>query len=93
MKEHLEAGGRAVFLEDGNVHLAEGPMHRPLADLTELKWLEMDDAGSQATPILAAVAAAWALGVQAELIGSALKSYVPRVCNASDAQPMEIQNT
>ncbi|PAS92792.1 MAG: cyanophycin synthetase [Candidatus Dactylopiibacterium carminicum] len=60
--EHCAKDGRAVFLEAGQVVLATGPARRHLSVPAQ-----PDD--------LAGVAAAWALGIPAELIASGIESF------------------
>ncbi|MDQ7988290.1 MAG: cyanophycin synthetase [Candidatus Dactylopiibacterium sp.] len=64
---HLDAGGRAVFLRDGNVVLAGSGEMQEIARLAP----SADDACA----VLAAAAAGWALGIAPELIASAIESY------------------
>ncbi len=72
---HRTSAEPVVFLSDGNVVLAEGWQEYarfPLAGLHGTKVVAVES-------ILAAVAAAWALGISADLIGAGLTTF--------DAQP------
>ena len=70
---HRAAGERAVILRDGKVVMADGGAETALLSLASLKAGAQDDPGS----VLAAVAAAWALGVPADLIAAGLRSFDP----------------
>ena len=70
---HRAAGERAVILRDGKVVLADGGVETALLSLASLKAGAGDDPGS----VLAAVAAAWALDVPADLIAAGLRSFDP----------------
>ncbi|MES2017893.1 MAG: cyanophycin synthetase [Pseudomonadota bacterium] len=68
---HRAAGERAVILRDGKVVLAEGSSETALLSLASLK----SGAADQPHSVLAAVAATWALGIPADLIGAGLRTY------------------
>lgn len=70
---HRAAGERAVILRDGKVVLAEGSVETALLSLAALK----PGAAAQPECVLAAVAATWALGVPADLIGAGLRTCDP----------------
>lgn len=69
--QHRASGGRAVFLSGERIVLAHGALETTLLELAQLK------SGTATHPanVLAAVAAAWALEVPAELIGAALQTF------------------
>ncbi|MEW6414516.1 MAG: cyanophycin synthetase [Pseudomonadota bacterium] len=72
LTQHQSQGGRAVFVRDARVIFATGQIEAPLVDL---KALPLDRSGEQGCDIecvLAAAAAAWALGVPADLIQTGL---------------------
>ncbi|MES2316707.1 MAG: cyanophycin synthetase [Pseudomonadota bacterium] len=75
---HRAAGKRAVILRDGKVVLADGSRETALVSLTSLKA----GAGSDSDSLLAAVAATWALGVPADLIGAGLRTFDPQANKA-----------
>jgi cyanophycin synthetase len=66
------AGGRTVFLRDGACVLAEGGSETLLPHLQPL-------AASAPAPeaLLAAVAAAWAMGIDPELIAAGVQTFGP----------------
>ncbi|MES2898314.1 MAG: cyanophycin synthetase [Pseudomonadota bacterium] len=70
---HIAGGGRAVYLRDGKVTLAEGERETALLALASLKL----DAQAQADSVLAAVAAAWALDIEPDLIAAGLRAFDP----------------
>ena len=63
---HLSAGARAVILREGKVVLAQGSAETALADAASLPAGE---------PMLAGIAAAWALNLAPELIRAGLESF------------------
>ncbi len=72
LAHHQSQGGRVVFVRDERVIFATGQTEVPLVDL---KALPLDRSGEQGCDIecvLAAAAAAWALGVPADLIQTGL---------------------
>jgi cyanophycin synthetase len=76
LQHHRDRGGRAVFLRGGAAVLAQGPAETPGANIDAL----LRRFGSQAvdaSTLLAAVAAAWALGISPELIAAGLDTFVP----------------
>lgn len=67
---HLAAGGRAVVLSDGELQLRKGPSVEVLCETADLPGSCPDTPGCRAH--LAAVAAAWALGIDREQIRAAV---------------------
>ena len=64
---------RAVFVRDGQVVLATGAKERVLGSLAQLSL-----AGGQQPEVpalLAAIAAAWALGIAPDLIAAGIKTF------------------
>ena len=72
---HLAAGERAVTMRDGKIVVAEGSQETAILSVAALKA----GAGDEPESLLAAVAATWALGVPADLIGAGLRTFDPRV--------------
>lgn len=70
---HIASGERAVFLRDGTVILADGPLETALLKLASVHT----SASSQPDSVLAAVAATWAMGVSPELIAAGLRAFDP----------------
>jgi cyanophycin synthetase len=71
--EHLQQGGRAVLVRDDNIILASAAEHTVLTGLTQVPVLQPDHA--QMDSVLAAVAAAWALGISPELMRAGLATF------------------
>ncbi len=70
---HRAAGGRAVTLGAGRVLLGQGADATQVAELRDLTW--MGDQPQAAEALLAAVAAAWALGLTADQIREGLARF------------------
>ena len=68
---HREKGERIVFLREQQIVLAEGETETALLPLSSLKPAK----ASQPETILAAVAAAWALEIDSELIEAGLRTF------------------
>lgn len=69
---HRAEGGRAVFVRNGRIVLAEGKNESPLVQITKSSSAKKSFATEN---ILAAVGAAWALGFDAELIRAGVESF------------------
>jgi len=69
--KHREAGERVVVLQDNNIVLATGMEEVTLLPLASLKPTKR----AQPESVLAAVAAAWALGIAPELISAGLMTF------------------
>ena len=75
LAEHLAAGARGVTLRGEKIVLLEGATETPLVRISSLRPSTAQDPAS----VLAAVAAAWALDVPAEIMCAGLRAF--------DAQP------
>jgi cyanophycin synthetase len=71
MARHRAAGERIVFVRDGRIVLAEGERETPLLELSKIK----PSTGKHPETLLAATAAAWALGVAPDLICAGLRTF------------------
>ncbi|WP_079433830.1 cyanophycin synthetase [Zoogloea sp. LCSB751] len=72
-------GRRTVFVKDGAIVLATGEQEDPVARLAKIKLLaDGGDAPGVLSNLLAAVAAAWALGVSPAMIRAGVKPYDPK---------------
>ncbi len=69
--KHREAGERVVYLHENNIVLATGIEETTLLPLSSLKPAKAIDPAC----VLAAVAAAWALGITPELISAGLMTF------------------
>ncbi len=76
---HLKAGQRAVIVHDAAVVLVEGAVERPVIPLDAL---DLAVAAAGLAPVLAALAAAWALGLDVEPMRIGLRTW-----NAGFAPP------
>jgi cyanophycin synthetase len=68
---HRQAGERAVFVKNGAIILAQGLQEVTLLSLTSLK----PSKAAQPEMVMAAVGAAWALDIPAELIAAGLRTF------------------
>lgn len=80
--EHLDKGGRAVFLRQGHVVLAAGASEVFLPGLDKLAIWQDHHALTAEDSLLAAIGAAWALGIPLNLIGAGIEAF-----ESSAAQP------
>jgi cyanophycin synthetase len=71
----LAAGGRAVFVRGGAVVLAEGAREEVLLPLERVPLTHGGRVPFQVENALAAVAAAWALGLEREAVRAGLESF------------------
>jgi cyanophycin synthetase len=71
LQQHRAAGGRAAFLRDQHVVLAQGFEEAPLLGLSKLK----PATAREAEAVLAASAASWALDVPTDLICAGLRTF------------------
>ena len=74
LARHVAEGGKAVTLRDGKLIVIEGGADTAILVLSSLKPGAIEHPES----LLAAVAATWALGVPADLIGAGLRTFDPR---------------
>lgn len=75
MAKHCASGGRAVFARDGQVVLAMGGHQEVLVGLGCMMLTSSAQSAVSPHTILAAVAAAWALGIRAEIIGAGIQAF------------------
>lgn len=66
--QHLEQGGRAVLVRNGHISLCQGSKETLLLKAVQLKQ-------SQLEYVLAAVAAAWALGISLDLVRAGVATF------------------
>jgi len=72
---HRGTGGRAVFVRDGVLMLAEGEHEDPLLNLDRVPLTRGGVIGFHVENTLAAVAAAWSLGIARETIRTAAEDF------------------
>ena len=73
--EHRAQGGRAVFVRDSHIMLAQGPEESVLAELFDIPLTEAGQRPLQVANVLAAAGAAWALGIAPDLIRAGLETF------------------
>lgn len=72
---HRDAGGRAVVVRDGKVILAKGAEELPLTTVSAIPLTVGGTAEAQVDNVLAAVGAAWALGISPDLIRAGIETF------------------
>ncbi|MEO8024523.1 cyanophycin synthetase [Polaromonas sp.] len=72
---HVGSGGRAVFMRQGKVVLATGAGEVFLPGLDKLALWQGRHAPTAENSLLAAIAAAWALGISLNLIGAGIEAF------------------
>lgn len=75
LSTHVANGGRAVFIDHGQLILADGPVRRNLCTIASISVAQDRAQPASMTSVLAAAAAAWALGVTPELIEAGLIAF------------------
>ncbi len=73
--DHLEKSGRAVLVREGTIVLSQGSHELSLLPLTAVPMLAGDAQSSELDYALAAVAAAWALGISTDLIRAGIATF------------------
>ncbi len=72
---HRAQGGRAVFVKDAHIVLADGQTEALLLELALIPLTEGGSIAFQVENVLAAAGAAWALGISPELVRAGLESF------------------
>ena len=75
IQEHCQSGRKAVVLDQHQVMLCHGNVETPLIDVRSIPCTHGGRVGFQVENVLAAVAAAWHLGLPAPVICEALTSF------------------
>lgn len=75
LAEHRRAGGRAAFTRQGTIVLAEGDREEPFVALDRVPLTHGGRIGFQVENTLAAVAAAWSLGIDPAVIRQRAESF------------------
>lgn len=71
--EHRRKGGRAIVVREGRVVLAAASLEAPLVELALVPVL--NESPAMLTPILAALATGWALGLSPEILRAGIETY------------------
>ena len=74
---HLSNGGRAVLLREHRIMLTVGTESTALTDLNSIPMTANGAPNFQTENVLAAVAAAWALGISHDLIRAVIETFDP----------------
>ena len=75
VNEHISKGGRAVLLNEERIVLANGGVKTPLLNLTSIPSLPVDSQTENIDYFLAAIGAAWALGISLDIIITGIKTF------------------
>lgn len=75
LAEHRANGGRAVFSEGNSLILVSPAEVTQLVPLSEVPFVAGDQSGTRLEIVLAAVAAAWALGIAHHIIRTGLETF------------------
>ena len=79
IEAHLTHGHRVVTLIEGDLTLIQGTERHPLCSLKSIRVTPDDSDTTQTYNVLAAAAAAWALGLTPDLIQAGLLSFDPNI--------------
>jgi cyanophycin synthetase len=77
LQEHLFNSGRAVLLREGRIVLVTGAESSVLSELRLIPMAAHAAPTYQTENVLAAIAAAWALGISRELIRAVIQTFDP----------------
>jgi cyanophycin synthetase len=72
---HRAQNGRSVYLRNGDIVLADGAQETPVRKLANLSWA---NGAADTESLLAAIGAAWALGLDAGLIRAGIETFEPQ---------------
>jgi cyanophycin synthetase len=75
LAQHRQRGGRAVFVRDDSIVLAEGPRETILARLGDVPLTHGGRVGFQIENALAAAAAGWSLGMSMDVLQDGLETF------------------
>lgn len=75
LQEHLASGGRAVFVRGASLALANAAEESLLMHLSEIPFLDSNPSPERLKTVLAAVAAAWALGIATHIIRTGAETF------------------
>lgn len=75
LAQHRATGGRVVTVRDAQLVLIEGEHENMLAALNDIPLIADDPQGVQVGNVLAAVGAAWALGIEPSLIRTGIQTF------------------
>jgi cyanophycin synthetase len=87
---HLAGGGRAVLADDGRLLLAAGRERTPLVDLSGIPFVTAGPTAARTASVLAAVGAAWALGIPNHVIRTGLETFACVAAGSPDIQDPQV---
>jgi cyanophycin synthetase len=70
--EHRKAGKRVVFVREGQIVMADGPLETTLLKVADVSFARGEIIAFQVESLLAAVGAAWSLGMSPEKMAMSL---------------------
>ena len=73
--EHRAQGKRAVIVRDGQIQLASGKDELPLTRLEHIPVTKSGQSTHQVENVLAAVGAAWALGISPDVMRTGIETF------------------
>jgi len=76
LTEHLQSGGRAVFIDHNQLIMAQGTQRINLCEVAAIPVTEQATNLAQIYNVMAAAASAWALGLNPDLIEAGLVGFV-----------------
>lgn len=92
MVRHREGGGRVIFSRQGNIVRAEGAEEAVLMPLAAVPLTRGGLIGFQVENTLAALGAAWALGIADEIVTAGARSFMPSLdLNAGRFNVLELR--
>jgi len=85
---HLARGGRAVFVRENEVVLADAGGESPLLPLAAIPFIAGTRSAERLESVLAAVGAAWALGIALHVIRTGVETFCDESgCNGNSKLP------
>lgn len=92
IREHRQKGGKAIFTRDGSIIRAEGETETVFMALAEIPLTHGGRIGFQVENTLAAVGAAWALGLPDEQVRAGARTFQPNMdLNAGRFNTLELK--
>ena len=85
---HLAGGGRAVFVRADDLVLADAAGEAPLLPLAAISFIAGTRCAARLESVLAAVSAAWALGIALHVIRTGVETFCDESgCNGNSKLP------
>jgi cyanophycin synthetase len=77
IKNHLQAGHKAVVAHTDAIHLYQGTIQTYRISLNDIAYLQAQKNSKRMMELLASIAALWAIDVPLETIETGLEAYLP----------------